>query len=66
MTFKKYVTARSVTDNTHIFIQCPNTLEAFRTAQRLHNLGEHQYFQIRLRSSKPSLRSYRWIDLVKW
>lgn len=63
MAKKTIVTARSVMDNTHIFIKCDSVLDAFRTAQKLHSLGEHRYYQIRLRASKPSLRSYRWVSL---
>jgi len=66
MSQKTIVTARSVTDNCHIFIKCNDTREALRTAGKLHIIGENHYRQIRLRSSKPSLRSYRWIELVKW
>lgn len=63
MAKKVIVTARSVIDDQHIFIKCETTLEAFKTAQKLHNLGEQRYYQIRLRSSKPSLKSYRWVSL---
>ena len=64
MTKKTIVTARSVMDNTHIFIKCNDPKSAFNTAHELHKLGEHRYIQIRLRSSKPSLKSYRWVSLL--
>ena len=64
MALKKYVTARSVTDNLHIFIETKTPKDAFNTAGKLHQLGEHHYTQIRLRSSKPSLQTYRWISLI--
>lgn len=66
MTLKTIVTARSVIDNNHIFIVHENTLEAFRTAQKLHQLGEHRYKQIHMRATKPSLKAYRWVNLVRW
>ena len=67
MSQKTIVTARSVTDNCHIFIKCNDTREALRTAGKLHILGEHSYRQIRLRSTPCSMKQgYRWIDLVKW
>jgi hypothetical protein len=58
MSNRNIVTARSVTDNTHIFIKCDNTLDALRTAQKLHRLGEHQYRQIRLRSTPCNKKLY--------
>lgn len=64
MAKRTIVTARSVIDDQHIFIKCENTLEAFRTAQKLHKLGENRYYQIRLRATAPSLKSYRWISLL--
>lgn len=63
MAKKTIVTARSVIDNNHIFITCDNTLEAFRTMQKLHQLGEHRYRQIHMRATKPSLKAYRWVSL---
>lgn len=64
MSLKRYVTARSITDNIHIFIDAQTPKNAFNTAHELHKLGEHRYTQIRLRSTKPSLKSYRWINLI--
>lgn len=60
---KTIVTARSVMDNTHIFIKCESPKDAFNTAHELHKLGEHQYRQIRLRSSMPNKKLYK---LVQW
>lgn len=64
MSLKRFVTMRSVTDNNHYFIECKDPKDAFNTAHELHKLGEHRYIQVRLRSSKPSLKAYRWISLV--
>lgn len=61
---KCIVTARSVQDDQHIFIQCSDVMDAFRTAQKLHRLGEKRYIQVRLRATKPSLRHYRWVDIL--
>lgn len=64
MSLKRFVTMRSVTDNNQYFIECNSPKDAFNTAGQLHNLGSHRYIQIRLRSSKPDLRVYRWISLI--
>ena len=61
---KRFVTARSVTDNTHILIDAQNPLGCFKVAQELHKLGEHKYTQIRLRSTKPSLKQYKLIPSI--
>lgn len=64
---KHIVTARI--DDQQYYINCKDFSEAFNVAGRLHNieLKEHNYTQIRLRSSIPSIsKGYRWISLVKW
>ena len=66
MSQKTIVTARDIINNEHVFIQCSDFKQAWNTAGKLHILGENHYTQVRLRASKPSLRSYRWIELVKW
>ena len=63
---KTIVTARDIVNDEHVFIQCSDVKDALRTAGKLHIIGENHYVQVRLRSSKPSLKSYRWIELVKW
>ena len=47
---KNIVTARSVTDNQQIFIQCKDVSHALHTAGKLHNieLKEHTYVQIQI------------------
>lgn len=64
MSLKTIVTAEDLDNKVHIFIQCNSPKDAFNMAGQLHNLGEHRYSQIRLRSSKPDLRVYRWISLL--
>lgn len=63
MVKKNIVTARSLIDDSHIFVKCDTVLEAFDIARKLHNieLKEHTYVQIRLRSSVPSRKQYREI-----
>lgn len=58
---KSIVTARSVTDNSQIFIKCKDVHEALQTAGKLHQieLKEHTYVQVRLRSSIPSKKLYK-------
>lgn len=50
---RNIVTARLVTDNTHIFIRCQDIKQAFQVQNKLLNieLKEHKYCQIRLRST---------------
>lgn len=68
MSLKTVVTARNIITNEQIFIQCKDFNDAFNTMGKLHNitLKENTYVQIRLRSTRPSLKQYRWISLVKW
>lgn len=63
---KRYVTSWSIQDKCHIVIDANDPKGCFREAQKLHRLGEHRYIQVRLRSTKPSLKQYRWVNLVKW
>ena len=65
---KKIVTARDMQTNEHIFIECQDFKEAWNISGKLHTLElkEYRYSQVRLRSSRPSLKSYRWISLCKW
>lgn len=65
---KKIVTARDNTNDTHVFIECQDFKDAWDTMGKLHilELKERTYSQVRLRSSRPSLKSYRWINLCKW
>lgn len=60
---KRFVTARSSTDNTQIFIECQNPIEALNIAGKLHQieLKSHTYYQVRLRSSVPSRKQYKEI-----
>lgn len=55
MMSKSIVTARLLTDNSHIFVKCKDIHEAFAVQSKLLNieLKEHTYTQIRLRSSSP-------------
>jgi hypothetical protein len=70
MSLRTIVTARSITDNNQqIFIQCKDVYEALNIAGKLNQieLKDHSYSQVRLRSSRPSMKQgYRWISLVKW
>jgi len=66
---KNIVTARNTITNEQIYITCKDPKEAFNTAGILNTieLKEHTYRQVRLRSSRPSMKQgYRWISLVKW
>lgn len=66
---KHIVTARNTITNEQIFIDCNTVNEALRTAGKLNQieLHEHTYKQVRLRSSRPSMKQgYRWISLVRW
>ena len=63
MSKRNIVTARSLVDNSQIFVKCNDPIEALNIAGKLHNieLKEHTYVQIRLRSSIPSRKQYREI-----
>ena len=65
---KHFVTVRDLADNQQYFINCKTVTEALNLAGKLENLElkEHKYTQIRLRATRPSLKKYHWISLVKW
>ena len=60
---KRYVTARIVSNNSHIIIDAENPLGCFKVAQELHKLGESKIIQVRLRSTPASKKSYKWLKL---
>jgi len=63
MSKRNIVTARSLIDNSQIFVKCDTVQEALNIAGKLHNieLKEHTYTQIRLRSTPCPKTKYREI-----
>lgn len=61
---KRYVTARIVSNNSHIIIDAENPMGCFRVAQQLHK-HEDQFVQIRLRATKPSLKTYTLVEKIQ-
>ena len=63
MSLRTIVTARSLEDNTQIFVKCSTVQEALNIAGKLHQieLKTHTYTQIRLRSTPCSKKKYREI-----
>lgn len=50
---KRFVTVLDINEKQHYCIICKDTIEAFKVAQKYHQIGEHHYRQIRFRSTFP-------------